>query len=218
MAQDNPTNNWNSASDTGASKPGGTSGLGTTGTSGSMGGGTNAGGGSLANSSSGSTSGGSSFGSGSSGLGTNSSSSGAGLGTSSSGGASGGFGTSSGTSGLGGGSSTGTGVSSGGALGTQNNTDSGLCPHCGQALKGSGGLEQFLGRLGITEDMIGNLKGQFQNVDIDEYLNTARDYLKDGSTRATSYAKDNPGKVAAGVAALALGAGLIYAAVNRDKD
>jgi hypothetical protein len=238
MAQDNPTNNWNSASDTGT-KPGGTSGLGTTGTSGSNSGGSGlgtssgstGGSGSLGASSSGSggsgssgsmgsggsggSSGGtgSSFGSGSSGLGSGTSSSGGGF----AGGTSGGFGTGSGTSGLGGGTSTGTGVSSGGALGTQSGTDSGVCPHCGQALK-SGGLEQFLGRLGITEDMIGNLKGQFQNVDIDEYLNTARDYLKDGSTRATSYAKDNPGKVAAGVAALALGAGLIYAAVNRDKD
>ncbi|HVE72881.1 MAG TPA: hypothetical protein VNI54_16055 [Thermoanaerobaculia bacterium] len=89
------------------------------------------------------------------------------------------------------------------------------CPTCGRT--NSGGLEQFLSRLGITEDMIGNLKGQFQNVDIDEYLNTARTYLKDGSGKATAYAKENPGKVAAGVAALALGAGLLYAASNRDK-
>lgn len=96
-------------------------------------------------------------------------------------------------------------------------TSSSVCATCGQSLRGNSGLEQFLGRLGITEEMVGNLKGQFQNVDIDEYLNTARDYLKDGSTRASSYAKENPGKVAAGVAALALGAGLIFAAVNRDR-
>lgn len=96
-------------------------------------------------------------------------------------------------------------------------TDSGTCPHCGQSIKSGGGLEQFLGRLGITEDMINNLKTQFQNVEIDEYLNTARDYLKDSGGKASTYAKENPGKVAAGVAALALGAGLIYAATNRDK-
>jgi hypothetical protein len=65
--------------------------------------------------------------------------------------------------------------------------------------------------------MINNLKGQFQNVDIDEYLNTARTYLKDGGTKAGTFAKENPGKVAAGVAALALGAGLIFAATHRDK-
>lgn len=94
-------------------------------------------------------------------------------------------------------------------------TDAATCPTCGRSA--SSGLEHFLGRLGITEEMIGNLKGQFQNVDIDDYLNTARSYLKDGSGKATAYAKDNPGKVAAGVAALALGAGLLYAAVNRDK-
>jgi hypothetical protein len=101
-------------------------------------------------------------------------------------------------------------------FGTTSATDSGICPHCGQSMN-RGGLEQFLGRLGITEEMIGNLKTQFQNVDIDEYLNTARTYLKDGGSKAQLYAKENPGKVAAGVAALALGAGLLYAAVNRDK-
>jgi hypothetical protein len=104
-----------------------------------------------------------------------------------------------------------------GNTGTNTGNETGLCPHCGQSLKGGGGLEQFLGRLGITEDMINNLKTQFQNVEIDEYLNTARDYLKDSGGKASTYAKENPGKVAAGVAALALGAGLIYAATNRDK-
>jgi hypothetical protein len=103
-----------------------------------------------------------------------------------------------------------------GGYGVSSATDTGHCPTCGQSTTG-GGLEQFLGRLGINEDMVNNLKGQFQNVDIDEYLNTARDYLKDGGSKAQVYAKENPGKVAAGVAALALGAGLLYAAVNRDK-
>lgn len=112
-------------------------------------------------------------------------------------------------------SSMGSGTSAGG-FGVTSATDTGLCPTCGQSTLG-GGLEQFLGRLGITDEMVNNLKSQFQNVDIDEYLNTARDYLKDGSNKASTYAKENPGKVAAGVAALALGAGLIYAAVNREK-
>ncbi len=105
---------------------------------------------------------------------------------------------------------------SSGSFGTTSATDSGLCPHCGQSLNRAG-LEQLLGRLGITDDMVNNLKSQFQNVDIDEYLNTARDYLKNTGNKASTYTKENPGKVAAGVAALALGAGLIYAAVNRDK-
>lgn len=113
-------------------------------------------------------------------------------------------------------SGTGSDFSTSSGFNTQSASDAGACPHCGQSM-GGGGLESFLARLGITGEMFSNLKGQFQNVDIDEYLNTARDYLKDGSTKATTYAKENPGKVAAGVAALALGAGLIYAAVNRDK-
>lgn len=128
---------------------------------------------------------------------------------------------------------TGTGMSSGGGMSTGSGTGSAFnassasevgtgsesanCPHCGQSMKG-GGLEQFLGRLGINDEMMNNLKGQFQNVDIDEYLNTAREYLKTSGDKAGSYAKENPGRVAAGVAALALGAGLIYAAANRDKD
>lgn len=116
-----------------------------------------------------------------------------------------------------------TGVGGGSPLGVTNATDSGTgtssgtCATCGQSLSKGGGLEQFLSRLGITEEMVNSLKGQFQNVEIDEYLNTARDYLKDSTGKASSYAKENPGKVAAGVAALALGAGLIYAATTRDK-
>lgn len=122
-----------------------------------------------------------------------------------------------GTSGsMGGGtSSSGDTNTTGSGFGVSSATDTGHCPTCGQAR--GGGLEQFLTRLGINDEMINNLKGQFQNVDIDEYLNTARDYLKDGSTKASTYAKENPGKVAAGVATLALGAGLLYAALNRDK-
>lgn len=121
------------------------------------------------------------------------------------------------TGSMGGGTGSPSGESSSSPAGynVSSGTDTGSCPTCGRS--NSSGLEQFLGRLGITEDMVSNLKGQFQNVDIDEYLNTARTYLKDGSGKASAYAKENPGKVAAGVAALALGAGLLYAAVNRDK-
>ena len=93
--------------------------------------------------------------------------------------------------------------------------DTGTCASCGQPLGGSRGLEQFLGKLGISEEMISNLKTQMQNVDVEEYLNTARDYLKGGTSKATAYAKENPGKVAAGAAVLAIGAGLLISALNR---
>ena len=93
-----------------------------------------------------------------------------------------------------------------------------ICPTCGAKHGGhlNAGLEQFLGRLGISEEMVNNLKSSMQNVEIDEYLNTAREYLKSGSKKATSYAKEHPGKVAAGVAVLAVGAGLLISALNRD--
>lgn len=111
------------------------------------------------------------------------------------------------------GQETGHGLS--GETGTHGATDAPdqFCTHCGHSLGESKGIEQFLGRLGISGEMFSNMK----NVDLDEYLNTAREYLKGGTTKVTTYTKENPAKVAAGVAALALGAGLIYAAVNRDK-
>jgi hypothetical protein len=88
------------------------------------------------------------------------------------------------------------------------------CDRCGQPL--NPGLEQFLGRLGISDDMINNLRSSMQNVDVEEYLNTAREYLKTNSEKAKTFAKDNPGKVAAGVAVLAVGAGLLLSALKRD--
>ena len=122
------------------------------------------------------------------------------------------YGTTGSTGSMGGGSSMGSPGSMGASTG--GSTDAGVCPTCGQAT--NRGLEQFLGRLGITEDMMSNLKSSFQNVDVDEYLNTARDYLKSGGTKASSFAKENPGKVAAGAAVLAVGAGLLIAALNKD--
>lgn len=103
------------------------------------------------------------------------------------------FGATSGTGSMAGGSSMAGGVTE-------------TCPHCGQAMSKGG-----------VEEMLAKLKSQFQNVDIDEYMNTAREYLKTGSTKATTFAKENPAKIAAGAAAIALGAGLLYAAMHRDK-
>jgi hypothetical protein len=95
-----------------------------------------------------------------------------------------------------------------------NITPESSCPHCGQPL--NRGLEQFLGKLGISDDMIDNLRSSIQNVDVEEYLNTARAYLRNGSDKARSFAKENPGKVVAGVAVLAVGAGLLINALRRD--
>ena len=95
-------------------------------------------------------------------------------------------------------------------------SNAGVCSHCGQPL--NRGLEQFLGKIGISDDMINNLKNSMQNVDVDEYLNTAREYVRSGGEKAKNFAKDNPGKVAAGVAVLAVGAGLLLSALRKDKD
>ena len=99
---------------------------------------------------------------------------------------------------------------------TAKENKSGYCPTCGRSDSVNRGLEDFLARLGISDDMVSKLKTSIQNVAVEEYVNTARDYLKDGSKKATSYAKDNPWKVAAGVAVLAVGVGLLITALNRD--
>ncbi len=112
---------------------------------------------------------------------------------------------------------TGFGGATGSDLGAS--PSSGTCASCGQPLRGSAintGLEEFLGRLGISDDMINNLKSSMANVDVEEYLNTARDYLRENSGKAKAFARENPGKVAAGVAVLAVGAGLLISALNRD--
>lgn len=92
-----------------------------------------------------------------------------------------------------------------------------VCPTCGHSrAEQNAGLEQFLGRLGISEDAVRNLKTSIQNADIDEVVRAAREQLAAGSSRATAYAKENPGKVAVGIAALALGAGILVSTLNRD--
>ena len=115
---------------------------------------------------------------------------------------------------------TGYGASTGSDFGgaTSPSTGEHICSTCGASHNpgANRGLDQFLGRLGISDEMMSNLKSSMQNVDVEEYLNTARDYLKTGSDKATTFAKENPGKVAAGVAVLAVGAGLLISALNRD--
>ena len=110
------------------------------------------------------------------------------------------------------------------ASGSMNNTGTTTCPHCGNALNQDRGLEQFLGRIGISEEMINNLRSSMQNVDVEEYLNTAREYLKTAgdkirtsSDTAGRYAKENPGKIAAGVAVLAVGAGLLLSSLGKER-
>ncbi len=92
----------------------------------------------------------------------------------------------------------------------------GVCASCGQTIGGNRRVEQLLAKLGITEEMIGNLKSSFEEIDVEEYLDTARQYLKRGTKKATKYARDNPVKVAAGAVILAAGVALLITALNRD--
>ena len=110
------------------------------------------------------------------------------------------------------------GTQSGSDLNTGSSTGMGtdVCPHCGASKNANRGLEQFLGRLGVSDDMIRNLKSSMQNVDMEQYLDTARTYLRTGSDKAKTFAEENPGKVAAGVAALAVGAGLLISSLNKE--
>ncbi len=103
--------------------------------------------------------------------------------------------------------------SSGFGATTASERASDVCPTCGQNSRHTG-LEEFLGKLGISEEMIRNLKSSMNNADVEEYLNVARDYLRNGSNKAVSYAKENPGKVAAGVAVLAIGTGMLVNALR----
>jgi hypothetical protein len=96
----------------------------------------------------------------------------------------------------------GTTPTSSGGTGSMSSASSGYCPTCGQSRNpaANSGLEQFLGRLGISDEMITNLKTSIQNVDVEEYLNTAREYLKGGSEKATNYAKSRQSRRGSGCA------------------
>ncbi|HXG58536.1 MAG TPA: hypothetical protein VNL91_05910 [Thermoanaerobaculia bacterium] len=97
----------------------------------------------------------------------------------------------------------------GAAAETSGGFDRDVCPHCGSS-KNRGGIEALLGQLGISSEML-------ENLDIDQLVNSARDYLKDGGTKAKNFAKENPGKIAAGAAVLAIGAGLLMSRLrNRE--
>ena len=110
----------------------------------------------------------------------------------------------------------GIGNTSGSDMGTGSRSASGdICPTCGHSPDAQNkGLEQFLGRIGLSEDVIEQLKSSMQNVDVEQYLNSARDYISSGGKKAGTYAKDHPGRVAAGVAVLAVGAGLLINAMK----
>src|SRR5437868_7188845 len=83
-------------------------------------------------------------------------------------------------------------------FGTTSATESGstaasTCAACGQSLRGSGtnnAIEELLGRLGLSDEMIDNLRTSMANIDIEDYLDTARQYLRANSGKAKEYARE----------------------------
>jgi rubredoxin len=91
------------------------------------------------------------------------------------------------------------------------------CPDCGAVINADQELQRVLSRFGISDDLIDSVKSSMAKVDVGEYLETARNYLTVSSSKASNFARDNPGKVATGVAVLALGAGLLVSSL-RERD
>ncbi|MEK6373779.1 MAG: hypothetical protein AABO58_13915 [Acidobacteriota bacterium] len=90
------------------------------------------------------------------------------------------------------------------------------CPDCGARI-GDSGAFQLLGRLGINEEMVTSLKSSITDVDVEEHLAIAREYLRSSTSKAAGYAKENPGKVAAGIAVVAIGAGMLISALRNQE-
>lgn len=82
------------------------------------------------------------------------------------------------------------------------------CLSCGHSVPGGS----------FIESLLQVLRSQLADTDIDEYLASAREYLKGSGSKVTSYTRENPAKVTTGVAALALGAGLVYSAKHRHEE
>ncbi len=101
------------------------------------------------------------------------------------------------------------------------------CDSCGTPLMGGKpaqfgdpgtALDGLLGSLGVNSEMLGKVKETLSKVDVDEYLSTAREYMKASSGKARDFAKDNPGKLLAGLAVITVGAGLLFGTLNKDKE
>ena len=71
------------------------------------------------------------------------------------------------------------------------------------------GLEQFLGRLGVSEEMINNLKTQMQNVDMEQYLNTAREYLNSRNEQGDHLREGESGEGGGGGRGAGAGSGVV---------
>lgn len=88
----------------------------------------------------------------------------------------------------------------------------------GDALGLSAGIVSVLEKFGVGESQINAVRDTLKNVNIDQQLDRAKEQVTDSLNKARVYAKQNPGAVLAGVAVLAIGAGLLAASVKKDRD
>ncbi len=79
----------------------------------------------------------------------------------------------------------------------------------------SPGLEQLLRRIGVSDAMIENIRTSLQDVNLEEYLDDARNLLRENAEKAKDFARENPGKIAAGAVLLAVGVGLLISATKK---
>jgi hypothetical protein len=82
------------------------------------------------------------------------------------------------------------------------------CNECGQSVPPGS----------FIESLLEIVRSQFTNADIDDYLETAREYLKASSGKVSTWTRENPAKATTSVAALALGAGLVYSMTRRHEE
>jgi hypothetical protein len=75
----------------------------------------------------------------------------------------------------------------------------------------------LLEKMGVQQDQINTVKEALQNANIDESLEKAKEQVTETFGKARDYAKQNPKAVIAGLAVVAIGAGLITAAAKRNK-
>jgi hypothetical protein len=87
------------------------------------------------------------------------------------------------------------------------------CPTCGYNDSASD-FPFIFRKLGITDEVLATVRSHFEHVGVDQCLADAHQYLKTSGGKVTTYAKEHPARIAAGVATLAIGAGLLYAALR----
>lgn len=124
--------------------------------------------------------------------------------------------------------STSSGVASGtsgvgAATGSANsdNAISGLGANHGSSSESAGmsaGVLSLLERFGVTESQLSAVRDTLKNVNLEESLDKAKEQVSESMTKARDYARQNPGAVAAGLAVLVIGAGLLAGAAMRNKD